>query len=219
MIEDRPWDSDVTGYRCGTVNGLADLRHRAVWQHLVAFSDADDWTRIRSLEAEGFKLVGCRVEYVRAPRVQESRHMWCELIRATDDDMTAISDHAAASFTRSRFHADPLLAPMAGEIHRRWIASCRERDEVYAGRSNLRASKLRGYVCAAAEDTPLQWRVALIGAIETEHGAGQAMLDAMHDRSLRAKTQAGNRAACRMYERAGFLLDGADVVHSWSPGT
>lgn len=210
MIEDRPWDTEVTGYRCGTVVNLADLRHRAVWQHLVAFSDADDWTRIRSLEAEGFRLVGCRVEYVRDGWRWTNEHVPLE--GAIDEDYPAIEYHAERAFTGSRFHADLLLAPKAGEIHRRWIASARKRGDVRVFRAG--GADVVGYVVTSHRDDTT--RVDLIGAIK--RGAGQHMLNAIGC-PVRAKTQASNRAACRMYERAGFLLDGADVVHTWSPGT
>lgn len=213
MIEDRPWDSAVTGYRCGTVVNLADLRHRAVWQHLVAFSDADDWPRIRSLEAEGFKLVGCRVEFVR----EDSGGPYPTLWPARDEDFPEIVAHAERAFTRSRFHADPLLAPKAAEIHRRWIESCRARKTVYTVDDE---EGQRGYVCVEPERDAV--RVALIGSLGSKP-VGARMLWGAHGiqqqrRTVRAKTQAGNRAACRMYERAGFLVESADVVHSWSPG-
>ena len=109
----------------------------------------------------------------------------------------------------SRYAADPILRPRAGEVYRRWALNAYARGDLYVFDD-------RGFMTISQTDDAL--RVDLI-AVAEEHrgrGVGQDMLRAFlclpGPQARRIRVEAANVPALKSYKTAGFAVERAEVV-------
>jgi ribosomal protein S18 acetylase RimI-like enzyme len=146
-----------------------------------------------------------------------------EIRAAEDADRDEVLRIAESCFRYSRFHLDPLVpVAVANAIKREWIASYFSRLRGERLWVALMEGRRAGFLAVVGgEDGPLRHKtIDLIGVAPSFHrrGIGRALVSfflgtyaSACDR-LRVGTQIANTPSTRLYEQAGFSIDGAQYV-------
>lgn len=221
------FDSDIFGVEVGRVtdcraahaDGFAAL-HAAVvargrFAHLTRRIAGDAHAERAALERSGYALVdlGIVFDHDLAGVAPEPAARF-----ASADDIERIVTECGSIFRTSRYYHDPLFDPAGGdELHRRWIRNA------HGGLADavLVNDDASAFVTCAV-DASRTGNIALFGVSARTQGRGEgarllrAALGWFAARSDRVtvKTQAINRAASRMYERAGFRLDRSELTYA-----
>lgn len=136
------------------------------------------------------------------------------LREAVAGDCAPVTSIAAAAFTNSRFHRDPLLAPYAGRVKAAWA------ENFFRGARGERMliAEQHGEVVGFNQllyPTPDRAVIDLIAVAPTARGTGvgAALITALATprcpRTVQVGTQAHNTASLRLYEKLGFCLTSA----------
>jgi ribosomal protein S18 acetylase RimI-like enzyme len=172
-------------------------------------------TELRRLEQVGFQVAESTVTLeVHTPTWSPPAASDLRVREAVPSDCTAVLSIAAAAFTNSRFHRDPLLAPFAGRVKAAWA------ENFFRGKRGERmvVAEQNGAVVGfnqllyPAHDRAV---IDLIAVAHTARGAGvgAALITALTKptvpRTVQVGTQGHNIASVRLYEKLGFRLASA----------
>lgn len=168
---------------------------------------------IHAAVALGARLVDLRTELDRdgtAPAAPAA------VRRAGADDLAGLEAGAAELSAVSRFTADPRFArDRVAEMYRVWVR--RALDE---GTVVVPAGGERAFVAALPGDGETRLALVWVAPRSAGRGLGRTLVDAALAETGAGRatvaTQAGNAAALRLYEAAGFRTRSVDaVLHLW----
>jgi ribosomal protein S18 acetylase RimI-like enzyme len=246
--EDQPWDSRVLGLRCARVTRMERLNpdgkelapsqfYRPMveafakqgWEYVIARRPAGEWRRYHLLENIGFRVLDQILGFRRPSGVlTPSRQAQVHVRKAQLSDEAAVADLSAKSFTRSRFHNDPLLTKeQCRRVYHEW------------GARSVQGQAAQGVWIAEIDHQPVGFItlkiqeehegrfgvIDLIGVLPEfcGRGIGQALvtrgLEWCSDQGIPqvvVQTQADNLAAIQLYVGMGFKPDYASVTLRWS---
>lgn len=230
-----PWDSAFFGRRIGRVlptrlradtwAAAAAQAGRLRVECLYLLAEADDAATVAIAEAAGFALHDIRVTYGRdvGPGLAAPALPHPASVRpAEPGDAPALAAIARRSHAESRFYADARLAPRAPELYATWLDKSLggEADAVLA---LCWAGEPSGYLTCHVADGVGQIGLVAVGEALRGRGMGLALVGcalswfaARGARRVTVVTQGRNRAAQRLYQRAGFLTDSVQLwYHRW----
>ncbi len=250
QLEPLPWESEILGFPAARIawwiasqkNGVSrqhreELLRLALREasqkdvrYITARLPACDLEGIHLLEEHGFRLVDGLLTFGAAPsdlppRCQEgSGNLRCE--GSTPEDVAALGEIAASSFSVDRFHADPWIPKeKADELHRRWVMnSC-------AGSANCvlvaRTTEPIGFTTLSLDEVSkttlgLQVGIVVLVAVSSrrrQSGVARELTRAAIEWFRQAGcawvevgTQLANIRASRLYQAVGFKLVGSSVT-------
>lgn len=213
------WDSDFFGLRIGRLHGpeslKADWRAWADAQEIACFYllvPADDAPGLAAAADCGFQDVDERVTFtMELDRYDGASADAIEIRNAVLADQAALESIAAISHQSTRFYADPHFSDGdCARLYATWIAISLREETVITAIDN---GEPVGYVSVRVEgDTG---HIGLLGVAESARGKGigAALVHAAARYfkehgclSAQVVTQGRNKAAMRLYERAGFRV-------------
>ncbi len=227
LVEALGWDSAHFGVTVGRVARDAyDLRAAAAEADALSFActyllvSADDPARLSAAQRAGFVVVDVRIELAtEAMNALDPAH-GCRAAHSTAD-AGWLKELAAERFTSSRFFADPRFGhDAAASLFEAWVDSGLEGGP----RQLLISGEQTGFVIARYDHPADEGVIELIASsADAARGTGRRLLSAAHERflaegltSASVVTQAGNIAALRLYESAGYRIRHSDVwLHRW----
>lgn len=201
-IEDGIAAAELAGVRC-----------------LVALIDLDQTAAFAAAEEAGFRCYDVRLELDR----QLDGSAPVEPIAASEGDLPRLEEIARASFTDSRFYADPNFDDeLAADMYALWV----RRGIADAGRLLLTTEDREGFVVCHLDAEGGTGAIELIGVADGASGRGlgtrllaeadSAFATAGLSRA-RVITQARNIAAQRLYQRWGYRTAKASAwLHRWA---
>lgn len=111
VIKNDAWLSRLIGYNVYHLSGHLDNVGSDLTFEAKSFIDVkvsvDKISTMKVLQDLGFRLVDTNVQLRRKAGEMDDRHQSCRF--ASVSDYQAVCDIAASSFTKSRFHLDPLI--------------------------------------------------------------------------------------------------------------
>jgi ribosomal protein S18 acetylase RimI-like enzyme len=223
------WDTHHFGFKIARLTeprdadqireGIAAAEQAGV-RCLVTLIGLDQTAVIVAAEDAGFRSYDVRLEFDRAPRDSGAA---AEPIAATNADLPRFETIARASFSDSRFYADPNFADeSAAEMYALWVRRGMNDPE----RLLLTTKELGGFIVCHCNAVTGIGTVELIAVDDRVRGNGvgsqllksaeAAFSDAGMARA-RVVTQAGNVAAQRFYQRWGYRTASASLwLHRWT---
>jgi ribosomal protein S18 acetylase RimI-like enzyme len=230
------WDSTFFGLAIGRVDPPLDAgAARGVAADAAASgldcvylrAAASDVDTIQAAESAGFRLVDIRLTFASdGPFHEPAPTLASDVVvrGARPEDVPALEAIAREAHFDGRFHVDAGFgAARASALYAHWIARCcANRDgEVFVLE---RRGTISGYLACERDDEGAG-RIALVAVSDAAQGQGLGL--ALVARGLawfqqaavsrvRVVTQGRNVAAQRLYQRAGFRTESADVwLHLW----
>lgn len=187
---------------------------------LVTLIDLDRAASIAAAEAAGFRSYDVRVELDRVPGAGAAS---ARAIAASDADLPGLEAIGRASFTDTRFYADPNFDDeRVAEMYAIWVRRGIGDDD----RLLLTTAERDGFIVCHLD------RAAAVGSIDLiavaaearERGVGAELLGGAETAFAEAGmtrtkvvTQARNIAAQRLYQRWGYRTAAASVwLHRWA---
>lgn len=99
------------------INGIPEFQRSDIPRGKV-FIDAkinvDDIVSVMHLQDQGFHLIDTNVQLIRPPLREAGSDEYCRF--ATSEDENAVKQIASSSFTKSRFHLDPLITDATANL-------------------------------------------------------------------------------------------------------
>lgn len=193
---------------------------RADVRCLVALIELDRPAAIGAAEAAGFRSYDVRMEF---DRTLADSAATTGLIAATDADLPHLEGIARASFSDSRFYADPHFDDdRAAEMFALWVRRGIDDDD----RLLLTTEERGGFIVCHLDSEERVGTIDLIAVAEAARGRGAgselveaseaAFVDAGMTRA-RVVTQARNISAQRLYQRQGYRTRAASLwLHRWT---
>ena len=185
----------------------------------------DDATAIRLLQDGGFYLVDTAVTFEKkvtpeswddAPEAASKRGHHIRL--AQPDDIDGTIAVARNSFARSRFHLDPDVPDeVANELRARWVENFFKGKRGEAMLLACDGERVVGFNQLLLRDDAYIIDLIAVDAAYRKRGIASDLVrfGDHHFRDVsrvRVSTQVANVAACRLYERMGFVLSSAKYV-------
>jgi dTDP-4-amino-4,6-dideoxy-D-galactose acyltransferase len=232
-----PWDSDFFGFRIARLQTAApsedDLAAALCWcrassvRCLYFLCGAEAIASAQLACQSGFDPVDIRISLVRQapgePLVGKNRSK-AVTRGATEDDLPALVDLAARSFSESRFYADRRFPRQRVDaLYRRWI----ERDLRSVGRKAFLAEidgLFAGFASGSIEAGG-EGQISLVAVHETARGQGvgpmliERLLRFFHEQAatrVLVATQGRNTRAIGLYESCGFRTASVELwFHRW----
>jgi ribosomal protein S18 acetylase RimI-like enzyme len=214
-IMDRPvfrvGDPDDDGALAAHVRGQA----RAFYYAKI---DAARIDAVRRLARAGFVVVDTNVVFELDRPAQLAGDFPGVTVGQVEGDEEAILEVAATSFTRTRFHLDPLVGlELANAIKREWCRNYtrgRRGDHLFVARLEGRPA---GFLAALATPSSAVIDLIAVGPAFQRRRVGAALIAAFTDRyrgrgALQVGTQVANLPSVRLYERMGFSLAASQYV-------
>jgi dTDP-4-amino-4,6-dideoxy-D-galactose acyltransferase len=222
------WDSDFFGFAVGRVDAGSELSAAVAAADadgarcLYCLCPADRWDSLEAAFALGFRLYDVRLELGRELPAEEAAES--AVREARPEEHAALEAIARERLRGTRFWNDRRFdRARVADLYAAWV---RRGLETPPERRTLVAGDAEGFVtCRFDEDGGLGTIELIAVAAEAEgRGLGRRLLagaDAAFEAAglTRAAvvTQAGNAAAQRLYQGAGYRSTRADLwLHRWS---
>lgn len=209
MLREDRWLAERLGRAAFTVTGALPGR----WEpgFYQARASAGNVARLRALGAAGFHLADVSLRFARPAGRLDAGGV--RVADARPEHHQALLAVAGRAFEYDRFHLDPAIPDTtADRIKRDWVASYLDGsrgDRLVVAERDGRAA---GFLAELRRDD-----VSVIDLIAVDRefrgaGVAAALIASVAERPLVVGTQAANPTAARVYERLGFVLQGAEAV-------
>lgn len=185
---------------------------------IYAKVDVGELERVRILESLDFNLVDTNITFAKAMRPEPAGlDAACVRMARREDEGAAVA-LARASFTKSRFHNDPLIPKaVADELKGEWVRNYFLRARGDAMVVAEEGGRLTGFLLLLDAGDALI--IDLVAVADRQRGRGVAaamtrFAEASFPRKslIRVGTQIGNAAAIRSYQRMGFALERSQYI-------
>jgi len=242
IVELRPleWDTRFFGARMGTLaciaadpsaesltralqNQLAEARAEG-YAHLIFRAGVEDLPAIRAAENAGLHLVDVGVDSTIVLRDNQAPPAPSNVRPYRDADLATLRGLAEASFTLSRFSADPFFSEQqVRNFHSTWANNLCSGGLAKAVLVAQVGAAIAGFV--ACNTTGDEGRIVLIATASglRGQGVGRALVAASlrwfvdaGSRRAHVKTQAHNYSALALYHRTGFNVSKTELTFSVS---
>lgn len=181
----------------------------------------DKISSMKDLGAKGFYIVDTNVTFISNGRANISLPLDISVRKAEPKDEQAVRNIAATSFTKTRFHADPLIdCKIANKIKEEWAGnyfSGARGDEMLIAEKD---GKVIGFNQILIRDN-----IAIIDLIAVDkdyqgRGVGKAMIAELQSSYARVRvgTQLANNGSIALYEKMGFAFENASYVMHYHAG-
>jgi dTDP-4-amino-4,6-dideoxy-D-galactose acyltransferase len=231
------WDTGFFGVRIARVTGHRldsdAVRDILAWCHdheiacLYFLADSDHRETVRLSEDAGFRLIDIRLTFRHShPQQAAAGEESIRLRPAMPGDLPTLQALARTGFRDSRYYYDPCFpVERCDALYETWITrSCEEgyADAVLV--ADLESMPIGYITCHLSEDNN-HGQIGLVGVAPSAQGRGVGRLLVEQSLGWFARhggeqvdvvTQGRNIAAQRLYQRAGFVTQAAQLwYHKW----
>lgn len=232
------FDSDLLGLEIGRireVHAASTHQYRALFDRLLAAAAADGYDQVLrrtsagnvqeiwALEGAGFELMDVGVTF--GQRVMTGRRVEIpaadlRIDLSTDGAVDTLAEEMVRQPWGSRYEADPTYAvERVRELRRQWLINS-HRGRAQAFFIGSLDGRPAGYVTCLVDEDRRLGDIELIGTLPRyrRNGVARRLIDhavawfSSRVNVVSVRTQATNRTAAALYERAGFTLQHSDLT-------
>ena len=242
-IKTLDWDSQVLGLRSAALADMTVLKKDTQFpplhytplvaelrgwgmQYVIARRPQSEWTRIHALERSGFRAIDGILEFGKAlPNYSPVNLPEGLMLRlATERDAESVGRLAQQTFTKSRFHNDPILnKTQTDRVHFEWGKNACLGIAAQGVWLVERETHLAGFITCNLNGTTGSIGLVGVNAADAGQGLGVALVakacqwfSEKKCIQVRVQTQTDNHAAIRLYGKFSFDPLSTQVTLRWA---